>query len=1231
MPADSPARALILRAGKNACGVQRAVDECHGTVPGTAEWPVAPPPSPRPSADPLWHDRCSSTSALIEEKTMTSPDRWWKTFLLASLCSVGCSPPSGIGVESSALIPTQTIDATGLSDLTLMVNASGNFDSATVHPVSLAPAPVGSYVLELGNGAVIGSLGINADGTFTYDATLDGKVFTGRNTTRLGVVPHPVHLDGTSLTKLNLLFLGRSLDSSTVQSFQLPSAELGSYPIELGNGGGIGTFGIAANGTFAYDATLDKAVFTGLGASTLRILPHAISIDASALTEANLLFLGRTFDSKSVQQLELPSADVGSYPLLIASGAGIGAFGISGAGALVYDAALDGGVLTGQGSSKLTVVAHPITIDATMLSQRTLMFYGGSITPAFDSKTVQHYALAAATPDSYSIVTGAGAVIGSFTVKPNGTLDYATALEGIFTGQGGTTLYVPETPAQTITIDATAKGAGSFTVSPIAGTFDRTQSQTIALVPSKSYTYSDDSITFPFSVDATGALTWAASVDDRVRGRGHKTLTIFAYVPLLGGNFSNPNWPAKQRDAGLLRWNDATRLWGIDLSDRVAWAGALWGSNGDSYDQYAGPYWGSDGPNFAGDVDGDGLTDVIIWNPSAATWEINLATGHGFHGEIWTGGLPGSDGPIFVGDLNGDGKADVFMHKSIGVWSVNISTGSGWKAQTWTNGQFASGFPVLTGDLNGDGKTDVFTWDDAYHVWRVLMSTGTGWADHQWNGDWGSDGPINTGDLNGDGKTDVFMWRASDKKWSVNLSTGTGFTAALWTGAWGSDGPIHVGDLNGDHKTDVVMWRGDSWSVNLSTGSNFVGRSWQGLPGTGGQVNVADLDGDGKDDVFVLQPGEKTWNVNISTGTGFRSATWNDAVPPVPIYDMQYGGGSLLGTKAPVDVYLLFYGTWAPEQKSYFVNLAKGLGASAWYATLTDYLDGTGASVRPGLNYRASHDDAYSHGKVIGDSGLLVPISDVQNILGDALNNDPSFQRDPNAVYLILTSSDVTVNSFVGTLGQKYAGYHWASSVGGYKYAVVASVGPNAFDPAPAGAGGMADTFAHELAEAITDPDGSSGWTTPESYTQIGGVEMGDLCEGHPGFGGDAPLLNGRSYDLKLGDQYYWVQGILTLEQHYHTGWCAQSLYTTPWQNNIGIQSAVYGDNCKAFQDFTVAAGQSCNGRKSCSIYVDPAKVVDPAPGCVKQFTVQWACADGPHLANVPGEAIGSTVNISCP
>jgi WSC domain len=91
------------------------------------------------------------------------------------------------------------------------------------------------------------------------------------------------------------------------------------------------------------------------------------------------------------------------------------------------------------------------------------------------------------------------------------------------------------------------------------------------------------------------------------------------------------------------------------------------------------------------------------------------------------------------------------------------------------------------------------------------------------------------------------------------------------------------------------------------------------------------------------------------------------------------------------------------------------------------------------------------------------------------------------------------------------------------------------------------------------------------------------------------------------------------------------SVYQT-YDDNITAVYAEYGSNCGV--DDYVDLNPACAGKSSCSYVVDYRVIGDPAPGCAKNFAVQWRCgATGAYkyLALPPEAGFGSVANLTCP
>jgi hypothetical protein len=129
---------------------------------------------------------------------------------------------------------------------------------------------------------------------------------------------------------------------------------------------------------------------------------------------------------------------------------------------------------------------------------------------------------------------------------------------------------------------------------------------------------------------------------------------------------------------------------------------------------------------------------------------------------------------------------------------------------------------------------------------------------------------------------------------------------------------------------------------------------------------------------------------------------------------------------------------------------------------------------------------------------------------------------DPNGVYFVLTSKEVTETSGFCT---QYCAWHTHGTINGtdIKYGFIGNpaqcpsacsaqtVSPNG----NMGADGMANLIAHELAETTTDPD-LNAWYDRRGY------ENADKCAWK--FGTTQTLSTGAKWNVNFGSNYWLLQ-----------------------------------------------------------------------------------------------------------
>jgi hypothetical protein len=239
-------------------------------------------------------------------------------------------------------------------------------------------------------------------------------------------------------------------------------------------------------------------------------------------------------------------------------------------------------------------------------------------------------------------------------------------------------------------------------------------------------------------------------------------------------------------------------------------------------------------------------------------------------------------------------------------------------------------------------------------------------------------------------------------------------------------------------------------------------------------------------------------------GTGYApTAGSTSKVNP----SIAYHGGPVMG--GTPNVYVIWYGAWDSNQKTIITDFLSSIGGSPYFNINTTY--STSVPINGHVAFSGQFvDSTYVPGTTLSDQ-------DIQNIVVNAIGATP----DLNGVYFVLTGSNVKKSGFCTS----YCGWHsyyGTPGVSDVKFSFVgnptacpangAQVGNCAAQTASSpngdvGVDAMISVIAHELEEAVTDPD-LNAWFDPRGY------ENADKCAWTFG---TQYIVNGAYANVHLG------------------------------------------------------------------------------------------------------------------
>ncbi len=360
-----------------------------------------------------------------------------------------------------------------------------------------------------------------------------------------------------------------------------------------------------------------------------------------------------------------------------------------------------------------------------------------------------------------------------------------------------------------------------------------------------------------------------------------------------------------------------------------------------------------------GDIDADGKLDLIAvdWAPQVSVFRNTGSPGTiSFASRVnfTTGSAPVK---VAIGDLDGDGLIDLVTANGASA-SVSLfrNTGSPGTISFAAKIDLATGaspYDVTVMDMDGDGLRDIIVPSRSIHVvsiFRNISTPGTlafaarvdlplGVGNQPFS--------VATGDLNGDNKPDIAVLHRTARLLAVirnnstpaNITTGTFDSPVTYATSPSDPAYLAFGDVSGDGVPDVLVGNDNGTTVqvlkNTASPGPFTIVSFSAsvsyTTGSGPlTVKAGDLDGDNRPDLVVANAGSNTFSVlrnqsascvpaaqraalialynatdgaNWTDNTGWLSpdeSTWYGVtVTSCHITDIQLDGNNLTGTIPP--------------------------------------------------------------------------------------------------------------------------------------------------------------------------------------------------------------------------------------------------------------------------------------------------------------------------------------------
>ncbi|TGL49544.1 hypothetical protein EHQ61_13995 [Leptospira wolffii] len=339
---------------------------------------------------------------------------------------------------------------------------------------------------------------------------------------------------------------------------------------------------------------------------------------------------------------------------------------------------------------------------------------------------------------------------------------------------------------------------------------------------------------------------------------------------------------------------------------------------------------------FEGDYNGDGISDILFFNPQTGNWKA--AEGRregGYNFKLYANRYKNYEGPSKIrffkgnvsGDFNGDGRADIAFYLPE-TRDFIVAEHDGRILQFKNYGRLMSGIPDIfrmewfPGDYDGNGLSDSMLFDEPTGLWTLMLNKGGSFEflkigkkfQNVYRGDYSPNANLDSvstsdlsesgkdrakvqflnGDYNGDGLTDISLYDSRSGKWYVGENqrnpdkTAVVYFQTNWVLYKTFTAPEQTlfgydrfsGDYNGDGLSDFLLFDRSSgeWTLGETKNGTINFKIWSKTPQFKEITRwlQGDFNGDGATDIGFFSASDGKFWIGEATSNGFRYKIYSD-------------------------------------------------------------------------------------------------------------------------------------------------------------------------------------------------------------------------------------------------------------------------------------------------------------------------------------------------------------------